>query len=93
VQPLTFSLDAGAPAGASINPSTGVFAWIPAETDGGTTKTVSIRVTDNGSPAQSDSETITITVDEVNAAPVLAAIGNSNVNEGETLSFTASATT
>jgi regulation of enolase protein 1 (concanavalin A-like superfamily) len=90
-QTLTFSLDAGAPAGASIHPSTGAFTWTPSEADGGSTKSVTIRVTDGGSPALNDSETITITVNEVNATPVLAAIGGQSVNEGETLSFTATA--
>ena len=31
---LTFSLDAGAPAGASIDPLTGAFSWTPAITQG-----------------------------------------------------------
>ena len=35
-QPLTFSLS-GAPTGASIDPSTGVFTWTPSESDGGQT--------------------------------------------------------
>ena len=38
-----------------------------------------------------DSETITVTVNEINAAPVLAAIGNRTVNEGVTLTFAATA--
>ena len=49
-------------------------------------------VTDNGSGNLADSETFTITVGDTNLAPVLAAIGNQTVNEGATLSFTASAT-
>jgi hypothetical protein len=91
-QTLTFSLGGGAPAGASIHPTTGVFAWTPAEVQGPNTNSVTIRVTDNGSPAQSDSKTISIVVNEVNAAPVLAAIGDKSVNEGSALSFTATAT-
>ena len=39
-----------------------------------------------------DSETITVTVNEVNVAPVLAAIGNKTVNEESELTFTATAT-
>jgi len=39
----------------------------------------------------SDSETITITVSEVNTAPVLGVIGNASVDEQVTLSFTATA--
>jgi hypothetical protein len=86
---LTFSLDAGAPAGATINPTTGVFSWTPGESYGGSAIAVTIRVTDSASA--SDFETITITVREINAAPVLAAIGNKTVDEGVQLSFTAAA--
>ena len=48
--------------------------------------------TDNGTPALSDSEAITITVTDANRAPVLAAIGNKSVAENATLTFTLSAT-
>ena len=47
----TFSLDAGAPTGASINATTGVFTWTPTESQGAGTYNVTVRVTDNGSPA------------------------------------------
>ena len=46
---------------------------------------------DNGTPNLSDSETITVTVNEVNVAPVLDAIGNQTVDELALLSFTATA--
>ena len=49
-------------------------------------------VTDNGTPSLDDSETITVTVNEVNVAPVLAAIGNQSVDERSLLTFTATAT-
>ena len=49
-------------------------------------------VTDDGTGNLTDSETFTITVNDTNVAPVLAAIGNQAVNEGSPLSFTASAT-
>ena len=49
---------------------------------------VTVRVTDSGSPNLDDFETIQITVGEVNVAPVLAAIGNKAVNEGNLLTFT-----
>ncbi len=88
---LTFSL-LNAPAGASINASTGVFNWTPAEGQGPGSYNLTVRVTDNGSPNLYDEEAITITVNEINAAPVLAAIGNKSVNEGQLLTFTASAT-
>jgi parallel beta-helix repeat protein/VCBS repeat-containing protein len=89
---LTYSLDAGAPPGASINPVTGAFAWIPTEIQGPGTYFVTIRVTDNGSPALNDSEPIQITVGEVNVAPILNAIGNRIVDEETGLVFTATAT-
>ena len=92
-QTLTYSLDAASLAlGMTINSSTGVFSWTPTEAQGGLTPSVTITVTDNGTGNLTDSETFTITVGDTNIAPVLAAIGNRSVNEGATLSFTASAT-
>ncbi len=91
-QTKTFSLDAGAPAGASINGSTGAFTWTPTEAQGPGSYPITVRVTDNGSPASNDFETITVTVSEVNTAPVLATIADQTVSEGSTLSVTASAT-
>ena len=92
-QTLTYLLDAASLAlGMTINSATGAFSWTPTEGQGGLTPSVTITVTDNGSGNLTDSETFTITVNEINTAPVLAAIGNQSVNEGATLSFTATAT-
>ena len=92
-QSLTFSLDAASLAlGMTIDANTGVFSWTPSEAQGGLTPSVTITVTDNGTGNLVDSETFTITVGDVNTPPVLATIGNQSVNEGSTLSFTASAT-
>lgn len=57
------SLDAGAPAGAAIDSATGVFSWTPSEADGPVQFDVTVRVTDDG--GLSDSETITISVNEL----------------------------
>ena len=89
---LTFSLDAGAPAGATIGASTGAFSWTPSEAQGPGSRPITVRVTDNGSPPQSDFETFTVTVNEVNQAPVLTPIGNKTVTAGSTLALTATAT-
>ncbi len=89
---VTFSLDAGAPTGATINASTGAFSWTPTEAQGPGTYPVTIRATDNGTPSLSDFEAIAITVNEVNAAPVVASPGNKTVSELVALNFTASAT-
>ena len=78
---LTFSLDAGAPAGATIDPTTGVFSWTPSAQG---TFSVTVRVTDNGTPVLDDFETISINVGVVNVAPVLVQPSDMTVNEGQT---------
>ena len=90
---LTYSLDAASIAlGMTIDANTGVFSWTPTESQGGTSPSVTITVTDDGTGNLVDSETFTITVNDVNVAPVLGAIGNQTVDELATLTFTASAT-
>lgn len=61
-QTLAFSLDAGAPAGAIIDTNSGVFTWTTTTADAGSTNNVTVRVTDNGSPALSDTKSFAITV-------------------------------
>ncbi|XUX00031.1 MAG: InlB B-repeat-containing protein [Dehalogenimonas sp.] len=89
----TFSLADGTsgdvPSGASINSSTGAFSWTPTEAQGPGTYTFDVVVSDG---TATDFETITVTVNEVNVAPVLGAIGPKSVNEGSALTFTATAT-
>jgi hypothetical protein len=67
----TFSL-VSAPDGMDINPSTGVLAWTPTETQGPSTNLITVQVTDNGSPPFIDTKSFTIVVNEVNSAPVIA---------------------
>lgn len=81
----------GLPAGASFDPGTGNFAWTPGENQDGTHE-VTFTVTDDGTPNLDDSETITITVAEVNQAPVLDPIGPKAVDEGTQLAFAVAAT-
>jgi hypothetical protein len=54
-----YSLDPGVPSGAAINPSTGVFSWIP--TTGGTFN-ITVRATDNNLQPLTGTTTFTITV-------------------------------
>ena len=92
---LTFSLGGTVPAGASINSSTGVFSWTPTPDQGPGTYPIAVRVSDSAEPACTDSEVVTITVNDAggaNQCPVLNPIGNQTVTVGNLLTFTASAT-
>lgn len=86
---LTYSAQ-NLPGGATFNAGTRTFTWTPTYDQGSNDYPVVFTVKDNQN-AQ-DSETITITVNNINRAPVLNSIGNKTVNEGELLSFTVSAT-
>ena len=86
---LTFSLDAASlNLGMSINAETGVFSWTTTETEDGN-YSVTITASDG---SLEDSETITVTINEVNQAPVLGGISNQVGAENSPLTFTASAT-
>lgn len=61
-QLLTYTLDAGAPAGATINPATGHFLWTPAVGQAPGTHVITVRVTDNGLPALSAARSFTVVV-------------------------------
>ena len=67
---LRFSLE-DAPVGASIDAATGEFSWTPSEVDGPGVFSFDVVVVEEGTPIETDRETITVTVTEVNAAPVL----------------------
>ncbi|MCA9405666.1 MAG: VCBS repeat-containing protein [Candidatus Omnitrophica bacterium] len=82
--PLTYSAS-NLPSGASFNPSTRTFSWTPDYDDAGSYNTLMFTASDG---SLQDSEIITITVNDVNRAPVLDAIGNKTVTEGQALSFT-----
>src|SRR5262249_49947042 len=80
-QGLTFALGPGAPDGAGVDPGSGLFTWTPNEAQGPGSYPVTIRVTDDGVPPMSDAKTFTITVNEVNTAPVLAPIEDQTIYE------------
>jgi hypothetical protein len=63
---LTFSL-IGAPAGASIDPTSGLFSWTPSEAQGPGDYTFTVQVSDGD---LTDTQAITLHVNEVNVAPV-----------------------
>jgi hypothetical protein len=76
---LAYSLDAGAPAGARVNPTNGFFRWVPARGDANTTNVITLRVTDNGSPALSAARTFSVTVRDY----IEMMIGSSLVEAGQ----------
>ncbi len=88
---MTYSLASGAPAGASIDPVTGDFSWLPTEVQGPGTFVVTVIATDAGAPAMNDLRTFSISVLEVNSPPVIDPIANRTVVRGELLSFTVTA--
>ena len=86
VNTLTFSFDGTVPSGAAIT-SAGVFTWTPTESQVGS-HDITVQVTDG---SLTDSETLTVTVRDVNVAPVLNTIDDQTVNEFVELTFTATA--
>jgi len=81
---LTY-LASNLPKGASFNPDTRTFRWIPTYEQAGIYNNVHFEVTDG---YLTDSKNITITIINVNRSPILTPIGNKVVNEGSLLKFT-----
>jgi uncharacterized repeat protein (TIGR01451 family) len=85
---ITFTL-IGPPAGAAIDPSTGVFTWTPSESQGPATNTITVLALDNGSPPLNATSQFTVRVLEVNSPPALPAIADRVVHEGALVSWAA----
>jgi len=90
-QVLTFTLPT-APAGMTINASSGAISWIPAQTQSPSTNAVTVTVTDNGTPPLSASTSFQVVVVEVNVAPALPTIAAQTNNETMLLTVTNTAT-
>lgn len=84
---LRYSLDPGAPEGATIDPVSGAFAWSPSEAQGPGTYPISIRVTEQDAGGLSSARVVTLTVLEENEAPDLATISDRTVVEGDLLAL------
>ncbi|HEY3857391.1 MAG TPA: putative Ig domain-containing protein [Verrucomicrobiae bacterium] len=96
VNPLTFSL-VSPPQGMTINPSTGAISWTPTEAQGPSTNLITVVVTDSNPQAVnaqqlSVTNSFTVTVNEVNSAPVLAAIPGQSAHLGILFTYQAAAT-
>src|SRR5260370_8582183 len=58
---LTFAL-VSAPSGVTVDPTTGVLTWTPTEAQGPSTNTITVKVTDNGTPPLTATNSFTLAV-------------------------------
>ena len=82
---LTYALLGNVPSGATINSATGVFQWTPNETHGGQSFVFNIQATDSATPSLASTTSLTVIVNELNAAPVIQPVSNRTMTVGETL--------
>jgi hypothetical protein len=68
---------------------TGTLTWTPTEAQGPSAQTITFSVSDG---TAADSEDVNVNVSEVNTVPILGSIGNKSVQEGNLLTFQATAT-
>jgi hypothetical protein len=88
---LTFSLNPGAPPAASVHPVTGVFSWTTANTDTNAVHSITVKVTDNGTPPLSATAGFSVTVlppPPPNHSPLLFPVDNTSARIGTALTFT-----
>ena len=90
-QTLSYTLS-NAPAGAFIDPNSGIFTWTPTEAQGPSTNNMTVIVTDNGTPPMSTSQSFNVIVLESNEPPVLAPVSDRTIYAGATLAISNSAT-
>src|SRR5205823_6632719 len=83
---LTYSLVAP-PAHAAID-TNGIITFSPDESQGPGVYAITTIVTDNGSPNLSNTNSFTVTVNEVNGAPILPATTNYTISELTILTVT-----
>ncbi len=86
-QVVQYSLGPDAPAGTTIDPTTGAFRWATSESDGPAAYSFLIRASDNGTPPRIGSVRVNITISEINLPPVVVAVTNVVAAEGTLLSL------
>ncbi|MGD8305987.1 MAG: Ig-like domain-containing protein, partial [Ignavibacteria bacterium] len=70
----------------------GAFTFLPGLEDAGVYSNIQIIATDDGTPNESDTTSFTLTVGDVNHAPVLDPITDKNMNEGDSLDVSVNTT-
>jgi len=85
---LTFSFDFAAPAGANIHPMNGTFTWTPNESQGPSTNTIALRVTDDGAPMLSATQSFDVIVLESNRPPQITAVADKILHAGMSIIVT-----
>ncbi len=88
---LRYSLVGTFPAGLSLDPVSGVLSWTPTELQGPGSYPLVVKLTEQTAEQLSVQRTFSVAVREVNQPPVLPPLGDFTVQEGETVSFVASA--
>ena len=89
---LAWSFVSPPPAGAQINPFTGLITWVTGEGLEPGTTTLTVQVLDNGLPRLGTTRTFRIRIDDQNTSPQLAPIADRVIDEGRLLELTAVAT-
>jgi hypothetical protein len=69
-QTLTFAAAGTLPANATLNPASGLFSWRPLVSQANTTNTIQLKVSDNGQPSLSASNSFKIMVGAISAPRV-----------------------
>ena len=80
-----------APTGATLNLTNGILNWTPAETQGGTSNSFTVRIFDSGNPSLGATQSFYALVLETNTAPVLPLIPPQLVGVGGALTVSNSA--
>ena len=93
--PIFYSLGTGAPSGASINQTTGLFQWTPALGQAGVSSSnysIQVIAQDRTNPYLTLTQSFSVTVNHVNSVPLIQSIPSQVAAPGRTVSFTASVT-
>jgi hypothetical protein len=86
---LIYSLNTNAPVGVVLHPYTGKLTWATTEGSGPKSYTLTITVLDSGLPRLGASRSITVTVSDENAPPIITPVAARTAREGQAITFTA----